>query len=102
MPSFNTAATDAVKRALLTDPDALARAVAEALAVAGAQTDWDSSTIEDVLYPLATYAESKGLPTATNAEAPGSLTHWRTVADELGIEHDGTDDEDDEDEDGAL
>lgn len=88
MPS--TPATDDLVRALSTlGAERLARALVTMAAPAGATAEWDSETIEYVLEPLQPLLAHRAPWLGTEI----GTAYWRMIADELGIQHDGEDEE---------
>jgi hypothetical protein len=72
---------------------AYARLGEHVAALLGSNTEWDDPAA--YLEEIAAKANALGLEPVGDQDAEG-LAHWRTVADALGIEHDGEDDEDDD------
>lgn len=64
-------------------------------ALMGANEEWDSAA--DYLEDIA-FIGSHVLGVSVGDPGDDELKFWRTLADKLGIEHDGEDDEEDEDE----
>lgn len=88
--STTTPNTDDLRARLLADPGALADAFIRGATAAGAQSEWDSETIELVLDPLQAYLVRLSLPRVGTVDGT-ETAYWRHIADELGIGHDGGD-----------
>lgn len=86
MPRYQR--TGEVELAIAPHLEQVAFHLAAAMSILGSSREWEVETIEHVAERFNTIAEIIGAPEVSD-QSEEALLHWRLVADEHGIEHDG-------------
>lgn len=86
--SDSVSRVETVRRALSDNIDTILPHLIAAMTTLGALESWRSDTVEDVAEALDRIAAAAGLPTSYSSQQE-PLEHWRLLAEELSIYHDG-------------